>query len=145
MQVDHHDRCQLAHQPGLRLRFGCAQQQVVAIDVDAIGRHARTPRGAIGVGAREQHDVERVEHGLEASACQLARHHHQRFGTRGLVAVLLADQQHHRVAAAATEAQRLQRHTSLRTAGLEADDLRAIAAIARTRSSSHACNSSSLV
>ena len=54
VQVEHHQRRDAAHQPGLGLRLRRAQQQVVAIQVDAVGGGALAEGGAVGIGAGQQ-------------------------------------------------------------------------------------------
>ena len=47
-----------------------------------------TGRRAVGIGARQQEDVDAIEHAVEAAGGELLGHDQQRFGAGRLVAVL---------------------------------------------------------
>ena len=85
--------------PACGLGFRRAQQQVVAIQVDAVGGGALAEGGAVGIGARQQEDVDLLEDALEAALGQLLREDEQRLGAGRLVAVLAGDDHHRRAAA----------------------------------------------
>ena len=88
VQVEDDDRRELAHQPRLGLRLRRAQQQVVAVDVGAVGGAARERGGAVGVGARQEDDVDAVEHARQAAGGELLGDDDERLGAGRLVAVL---------------------------------------------------------
>jgi hypothetical protein len=71
VQVEDHQRRELDQQPGLRLRLGRVQQQVVAVDVAAIGGAALEARRTVRVGARQQDDVDTLEDALEPAGSQV--------------------------------------------------------------------------
>jgi hypothetical protein len=91
VQVEHDQRREAAHQLGLGLRFRRAQQQVVAVEVDAIGRGALAEGGAVGIGARQEIDVDLLEDALESALAELLCRDQQRLGAGRLVAVLAGD------------------------------------------------------
>jgi hypothetical protein len=64
------------------------QQQVIAIDVGAVGGAALERRRAVGVGARQQDDVDAIEHAGDAAGSELLRDDDERLRAGGLVAVL---------------------------------------------------------
>ena len=96
VQVEHDQWREPGHELGHGARFGRAQQQVVAVDVAAIGRAARERGGAVGIGAEQQDDVDFVEHAREATVGELLRDDDERFGAGRFVAVLGGDDEHRR-------------------------------------------------
>jgi hypothetical protein len=141
MRIHDGDGAVVAHQPRQRPGLGGLQQQVVAVHVDAVGRGALAGVCAIGVGARNEDDVDALQHGFEQALRQLARQHQQGLAACGLVTVLLADEQHRGTAAGIQrrhvgalgpgEHQRVDGFTPLRQS--QVDHLRACRAALRCR------------
>ena len=94
MGIEHQQRAVVAHQRGEGAGLGGAQQQVVAVQIDAVGGVARTGLRAIGVGAWHQNDVDALQQRRQWPAQQFLGHDQQGLAARRLVAVLLAYQQH---------------------------------------------------
>jgi len=127
VRIHDHRRIELAHQLRLRLRLGRAQQQVVAVHVDAARREAPACRRAVGVRARQDHDIDAIEQRRQAAARELLRNDQQGLAAGRLVSVLLGNQQNRRPARAIgdlvlgngpAEMQRFERNPGLRTARL---------------------------
>ena len=91
VQVEDDDRREVDEQARDRTRLGRLQQHVVAVEVGPVGGAARERRRAVGIRARQDDDVEVVEHAREAPARELLRDDDQRLGAGRLVAVLAGE------------------------------------------------------
>ena len=67
---------------------------MVAVHVQSAPGHALPAGGAVGVAARNDDDIDAVQHGLQEALRQLPCNDKQCFATGRLVAMLLADQHH---------------------------------------------------
>lgn len=127
MQVDDAHGPVVADQPSQALGLGGSQQQMVTVEVDAVGGGRQASLGTIRIGARHDDHIDGFEQRFQrAAAGQFPCQHQQRLGAGRLVAMLLAEQQHGRAsagfegchvgAASACQHQRRQHHAALRAA-----------------------------
>jgi len=73
VKVEDDQRREGREQLGDRARFRRLQQEVVAVDVGAVGGAALESRRAVGVGARQQDDVDAIEDAGDAAGSELLR------------------------------------------------------------------------
>ena len=81
-----------------RARLGLAEQQTIAVEVDARRQHAPVGGRAIGIAARHDHDAQPIEQRPQFARRQRRRQRQHRLAAGRFVAVLLAEQPDHRPA-----------------------------------------------
>ena len=96
VMVDDHVGRQQPHDLVKRARLGLAEQQMIAVEVDAAGQHAPVGGRAIGIATRHDHDAQPGEQRLQFARRQRRRQRQHRLAAGRLVAVLLAEQPDHR-------------------------------------------------
>ena len=94
VEVDDEVGCVRGGKPRQRLRLACAKEDVIAVDVDAVGAGAHEILGAIRVEARDDDDVERLGECRKTSLGQQGDQRQHGLAAARLIAVLLADQEH---------------------------------------------------